>query len=872
MSLLKENLRTASVLTGVHKEGSPDAGTTEGTLQARLEAVSFQNDDTDSHFAETIRDKFILACLHTLEAIHASVHKEVLGSSDQKTIDTLIQIIIFWGIYPRLEHNVGLPLAQRSRYATHIVEVSAACTGNSQAFLYRIALRLITILNMDVHGIVSNMMTTRYMPDIYAALLQVGYSPNTDSQHSQEAVRTYEKLFGRLDSPSSLRALLTLLNWHPPQWLRKQCTRYLAQILMRQDGVQAVFECLLPADLSHGALDTLQLQHVARLVSAVPAQAPSADGYYAVICPQLLSMMKDASKDSVAFHAAVFIAAFMINKSLKLCKPYILHPLIAPLLSFYQEEALDGAVAVVDVHGRRIIQQDNDIELAVTLVQSFLEGAHLSQAALAGFTSIIPPIYYIYDFATQSKSGVRSLVFEVLRQFFERASSEDSIIALRQIIVGLPQMRTATLAAGDHGGVMFVEAAADDISRVHVNADRLLLLLKQIASETLMGEFFLSLLQLQTSTEHSEWGDNGFTKVLVMQLILAIMSTYGENIVKRPEQLLLFAKNMLQNGENEATSMGLALLTAIFSDADPAFLNANRAHVDDVLTILQVLTSQGESEIQRMARDVRAMLITGATSWDQVDDPPAKQKAAETFEEALKELQDDLLPVRAHGMHVLRTMIHERDQILELHLQKVISLFLEQIRNEDSFIYLNAIKGLSSLADVYPAETLSTITSRYSDDSVDIDYRLRIGEGLLQTIQRCGEVFHNYSSSILPAILCVLLDERRELRSSAQSLLACIAEVSPFSLLPVIHQVWDYVKHSLILEKSVETRRGAMMIIVFLIRGLGPRLFETVAMDVIKSIRTQIQITAENDEDELTRGHAKVALDDLETIVRTMLG
>ncbi|KAI9008100.1 armadillo-type protein [Gaertneriomyces semiglobifer] len=872
MSLLKENLRTASVLTGLHKEGSPDAGTTEGTLQARLEAVSFQNGGTDSQIAETIRDKFTLACLQTLEAIHASVHKEVVGSSDQKTIDTLIQIIIFWGIYPRLEHNVGLPLAQRSRYATHIAEVSAACTGNSQAFLNRIALRLITILNMDVHGIVSNMIATRYMPDIYAALLQVAYSPNADSQHSQEAVRAYEKIFGRLDSPSSLRALLTLLNWYPPQWLRIQCTRYLAQILMRQDGVQAVFECLLPADLSHGALDTLQLQHVARLVSAVPAQAPSADGYYAVICPQLLTTMKDASKDSVAFHAAVFIAAFMINKNPKLCKPYILNPLIAPLLSFYQEEALDGAVAFVDVHGRRIIQQDNDIELAITHALNFLEGAHLSQSALAGFTSIIPPIYYVYDFATQSKSGVRSLAFEVLRQFFERASAEDSVLALRQIIVGLPQMRTATLAAGDHGGVMFVEAAADDISRIRVNADRLLLLLKQIASETLMGEFFLSLLQIQTSTEHSEWGDNGFTKVLVMQLILAIMSTYGENIVKRPEQLLLFAKNMLQNGENEAISMGLALLTAIFSDADPAFLNANRAHVDDVLTILQVLTSQGESEIQRMARDVRAMLITGATSWDQVDDQPAKQKAAETFEEALKELQDDLLPVRAHGMHVLRTMIHERDQILELHLQKVVSLFLEQICNEDSFIYLNAIKGLSSLADVYPAETLSTITSRYSDDSVDIDYRLRIGEGLLQTIQRCGEVFHNYSSSILPAILRVLLDERRELRSSAQSLLACIAEVSPFSLLPVIHQVWDYVKHSLILEKSVETRRGAMMIIVFLIRGLGPRLFETVAMDVIKSMRTQIQITAENDEDELTRGHAKVALTDLETIVRSMLG
>lgn len=61
-----------------------------------------------------------------------------------------------------------------------------------------------------------------------------------------------------------------------------------------------------------------------------------------------------------------------------------------------------------------------------------------------------------------------------------------------------------------------------------------------------------------------------------------------------------------------------------------------------------------------------------------------------------------------------------------------------------SFIYLNSVKGLSALTDKYPRTSLKRIVSRYKDQNYSLDYRLRIGEVLMQTIQRSGSTFAKY--------------------------------------------------------------------------------------------------------------------------------
>lgn len=63
-----------------------------------------------------------------------------------------------------------------------------------------------------------------------------------------------------------------------------------------------------------------------------------------------------------------------------------------------------------------------------------------------------------------------------------------------------------------------------------------------------------------------------------------------------------------------------------------------------------------------------------------------------------------------------------------------------------SYIYLNAVKGLSALTDVHGNEIIKKLGEIYSDENEKLDSRLRIGEALLQTIQRCGEALGKYGT------------------------------------------------------------------------------------------------------------------------------
>ena len=65
---------------------------------------------------------------------------------------------------------------------------------------------------------------------------------------------------------------------------------------------------------------------------------------------------------------------------------------------------------------------------------------------------------------------------------------------------------------------------------------------------------------------------------------------------------------------------------------------------------------------------------------------------------------------------------------------------------------MNAIKGLSSLTDVHGEKIMRKLMTIYSDNNQKIENRLRIGEAILQTIQRCGEALGKYSKSAIKMV------------------------------------------------------------------------------------------------------------------------
>ena len=147
-----------------------------------------------------------------------------------------------------------------------------------------------------------------------------------------------------------------------------------------------------------------------------------------------------------------------------------------------------------------------------------------------------------------------------------------------------------------------------------------------------------------------------------------------------------------------------------------------------------------------------------------------------TYQKALTLLQDPLLPVRAHGLLLLRQLASSKspsskdptklapalDPAL---VPGVLSIFLQSVQDEDSYIFLNAVQGLAAMVDGFGKEVLRGLVADYvrgldrvgaeALDQGEVGLRVRVGEGLGQVVRRCGETLPSYGMSF-----ACLLDEK----------------------------------------------------------------------------------------------------------------
>ncbi|KAK7691882.1 hypothetical protein QCA50_005286 [Cerrena zonata] len=183
----------------------------------------------------------------------------------------------------------------------------------------------------------------------------------------------------------------------------------------------------------------------------------------------------------------------------------------------------------------------------------------------------------------------------------------------------------------------------------------------------------------------------------------------------------------------------------------------------------------------------------------------SEESAQGTYQKALKLLQDPLLPVRAHGLLLLRQLVSSRStvggQLEPSSIDKalvpgILSIFLQSLQDDDSYIFLNAVQGLSAMVDGFGKDTLKGLVDLYAQGSEgvsstaftrhDVDQRTRIGEALGQVIRRCGDALPIYADVLVPPLFQITRTSHlpTALRTSALSLLAQCVGTSPLALLP----------------------------------------------------------------------------------------
>lgn len=139
-----------------------------------------------------------------------------------------------------------------------------------------------------------------------------------------------------------------------------------------------------------------------------------------------------------------------------------------------------------------------------------------------------------------------------------------------------------------------------------------------------------------------------------------------------------------------------------------------------------------------------------------------EESSQEIYQKALRLLQDPILPVRAHGLLLLRQLVTlSKSEVEPALIPAILSIFLQSIQDDESYLSLQSVQGLAAMVDSYGQDVLKALVREYTDGLLtagaggisqnDLDIRIRVGEALGTVIRRCGSALGIYSKSLSSA-------------------------------------------------------------------------------------------------------------------------
>ncbi|XP_061678940.1 transport and Golgi organization protein 6 homolog [Syngnathoides biaculeatus] len=252
--------------------------------------------------------------------------------------------------------------------------------------------------------------------------------------------------------------------------------------------------------------------------------------------------------------------------------------------------------------------------------------------------------------------------------------------------------------------------------------------------------------------------------------------------------------------------------------------------------------------------------------------------SSETFSNLLLEACDPDIPTRAFALRNLTKMIHSRDKETVQAQEKVLTLFLENLEHEDSFVYLSAVQGLASLVDSYPERILKRLLKDFqhgpslSTSKMDrsLEFRLKIGEVLMRASRAMGELAPYLGQSLLVGFLRGTRDPDQSVRASSLSNLAELCQRLDYGLGLLAQELSSCLTALIKTEKEAEVRRAAVYVITLLLRGLSDKTTEILS-DVLLDLYRALKWVVRSDSDEVAVLHAQQALEELDDIMRSLI-
>ncbi|XP_053067302.1 transport and Golgi organization protein 6 homolog isoform X3 [Acinonyx jubatus] len=573
--------------------------------------------------------------LRTPEAAPA-LSPDTLSISQQKTVQSVLQFVVTFGVCPYLVPGVGVPLRCRTAFGAVVQDV--VCLSAPPDATRRLYTSCRILLNIAHHTSLGSLIFCRHFGDIAAGLCQLGFcptkrkplKPEEEVLTEEERTSSREALRDILDQvyqPLAVRELLILQGGPPqsctdektqvrcraPAWLRRLCGQLLSERLMKPSGVQAVVRGILEgagagaaggSDAEAMAADWKKCDLIAKILASCPQQSLSPEDYYRDICPQILDLFHFQDKLTARQFQRVATTTFitMSRERPQLASKYLLEPVLAPLhrclntAEIPESGMAPGTILVTEEELSRCIED---------VFKVYVVGNEPLTVLVDSLLPVLGVLFSLYCFTKQSVSHIRSLCQEILLWILGKLERKKAIASLKgfagldKSVSSLPSLCQFRAAA--QGGIMITiretvcdededEALYQKVSSEQCRVEHLGDLLSHCQECGLAGDFFIFCLQ-------------------VVDFVAATLQRACASLAHQAESTV----------ESQTLSMSMGLVAVMLGGA-VQLKSGDFAVLKQLLPLLEKVSNvYPDPVIQELAADLRITISThGAFSTDAV--------------------------------------------------------------------------------------------------------------------------------------------------------------------------------------------------------------------------------------------------------------
>ncbi|XP_012251932.2 transport and Golgi organization protein 6 homolog [Athalia rosae] len=867
------------------------------------------------------REAYLKTLLYCLNGVRKSIPLDsntFLGVNQFRSVKISIEIVISMMI-PCLLPGVGIGIQHLCPRAAKLpvedltdlekydrlsatVQTIADCfdeTTMRPAVLLQLGPLLAAFLQLSFAPLMKPCTENKQFSDNASASVKFSMSVDLYNKLKEEQAQFKARLTSMIDkAPQSIviRELMIILGVQgAPKWLQRETRRLLVNRIMKPKGIASLVLSICDNGIDLGA-HWSKLDIIAKLIAA--PQSPQPEIYYESICSQLLDLLDSKARDSLIVTNWCINALYEKNTTIFIEK--ILNPILGPLL-IKTEESKPVTILKTEIEVTKCIE--NLSKCFITTGAKF-KCLPIKLLSIAAF-----PLFQLYNKAYRTAYLHRNTIRQLLLLLLNEESMQENLFL--QFLD--PENRYTKHHFGDRLTFQFGSTGEFEISSEPESLSCEELgdcLLNLVQSDPALSYKLFCYLLKSLSRHDKESVDEKSNEVLTgndrdlqemrdieiklvrtkLLSILAETSAIQEAHINKPEQIVSFIKSLIKensqidkvNGNDSGTEFNIMyislMLVKVILTSKPKSAIDWKLFNELMVSLNEMECNDSQLELSSLSKEVVTIIKTqGASARPRYQDLSLRNQEATEFDKALRDLADPLLPVRAHGLMSLTKLIERSDPDTVAKKDVILCLFQENLKHEDSFIYLSAINGISTLATSYPKTVIEllvhefiNVTSNSKDSSLSPDTRAKIGEVLVRVTRSLGDLTPAYKNILINGFLCGTRDVDPLVRASSLSCLGELCKVLGYRLGNIITEVILCIGSIIKTDKIPECRRAAVLVATLMLQGLGKAALASLGSELLPLYRALLSLR-KNDDDQVLRLHAQLAIDELDDIVRDFL-